>query len=221
MPPSGKSPVEVSRMLLWLWAAAGFGFSSEEKGFIGGASGSSMYTSEVGHSSIFLSKSPCSWKATHGTQPSLMQLLFSVDMSHVLTASQALCTEDEDCPLPSCLQRPLAAQTMQGQKYSYPPKIGSSSIQDNSYSQHGSNRRSLPGRAGGHLEQLTPNHWFSKHILQFKSQGLYGSESGGKKGTVSQKGFTNFTTVRLSFSSTEKMQRVGAGMRRLDSKAHS
>lgn len=60
MPPSGKSPVEVSRTLLWLWTAAGFGFGSEEKGFIGGASGSSMYTRGVGHSSIFLSKSPCS-----------------------------------------------------------------------------------------------------------------------------------------------------------------
>lgn len=58
MPPSDKSPVEVSRTLLWLWTAAGFG--SEEKGFMGGASGSSMYTRGVGHSSIFLSKSPCS-----------------------------------------------------------------------------------------------------------------------------------------------------------------
>lgn len=60
MPPSDKSLVEVSRMLLWLQTAVGFGFSSEEKGFIGEASGSSMYTREVGHSSIFLAKSPCS-----------------------------------------------------------------------------------------------------------------------------------------------------------------
>lgn len=60
MPPSDKSLVEASRMLLWLRAAAGFGSGSEEKGFIGEASGSSMYTREVGHSSIFLSKSPCS-----------------------------------------------------------------------------------------------------------------------------------------------------------------
>lgn len=60
MPPSDKYPVEASRTLLWLWTAAGFGFGSEEKGFVGGASGSSMYTREVGHSSIFLSKSPCS-----------------------------------------------------------------------------------------------------------------------------------------------------------------
>lgn len=60
MPPSDKSLVEASRTLLWLWSAAGFGFGSEEKGFAGDASGSSMYTREVGHSSIFLSKSPCS-----------------------------------------------------------------------------------------------------------------------------------------------------------------
>lgn len=60
MPPSDKSLVEASRMLLWLWSAAGFGFGSEEKGFTGDASGSSMYPREVGHSSIFLSESPCS-----------------------------------------------------------------------------------------------------------------------------------------------------------------
>lgn len=60
MPPSDKSLVEVSRMLLWLQTAVGFGFGSEEKGFIGETSGSSMYMREVGHSSIFLAKSPCS-----------------------------------------------------------------------------------------------------------------------------------------------------------------
>lgn len=59
VPPSDKCLVEASRMLLYLRAAAGLGFGTEEKGFVGEASGSSMYTREVGHSSSFLSKSPC------------------------------------------------------------------------------------------------------------------------------------------------------------------
>lgn len=157
MPPSDKSPVEVSRTLLWLWTAAGFG--SEEKGFMGGASGSSMYTRGVGHSSIFLSKSPCSRKATHGTQPSLMELLFSVDICHVLAASQGLVQRRQRLPsafLPS--EATHSKKKGKEQEYNNPPKTGSSSSQGNSYSQHGSNGRSLPGRVGGHLEQITPSH---------------------------------------------------------------
>lgn len=38
-----------------------------------------------------------------------------------------------------------------------------------------------------------------------------------RKGTVSRKHFINFTTVKSSLSTTEKMLRVGAGIRRLDS----